>query len=42
MLDFCPVSSGVGEIAVLFNGDLKIYTESWVLFRDSLSQAGFP
>lgn len=23
MLDFCPVSSGVGEIAVLLNGDLK-------------------
>lgn len=28
VLDFCPVSSGVGEIAVLLNGDLKRCTVS--------------
>lgn len=28
VLDFCPVSSGVGKIAVLFNGDLKRSTVS--------------
>lgn len=37
MLDFCPVSSRVGEIAVLLNGDLKRCTVSQgALQRDSV------